>query len=549
MEISSTKGGYYPSKYAGWLTVILLLFVLLGQPLSAWAQNEFHLSNEFSYTYNDISGPGSAQSSLKQGFSYLEVMNINNIGNFKGFDYTFNFGLKATDDRANDIKTFSMTNLQGRITNKIHTVNLGDTFENFSQYALSSAFKGASYRFVKEDTYIPEVTLIYGYAYPRWDNAFAVYDGRVPAIQRMVTGGRIKENIGKTFWAGFSYVHSKDDYRVNPTDSLYTNNAYTVDFEYRPIKGLTIAGESSFSDQKEVPGEGTGLAETSRHGSAYKLTAVGDADPSRVSLEYERIAPNFTTLVGSATPDREKAKGKWRYKFNRNVTTNLGLLWFRDNLDGQKTQGRTDYYKPEVSLTFKRLLGRSSAVADIAYKLDIASNNNQDNINHITTLNYQDQFFGFLDSDINLGYTWYDNKIQTAARSNEFTYNTSLSSRHTLNMVVLKPAIYWGVWSNRDELAVSADQVYEYSGGFGLDIPDWKITSNFKAGQNNLQKSTGQDSTKTFANFSLYYRPSFLDKLNQGMLFVRVLVNDFAFKRVDSDYRETSVTAGLNIQF
>ncbi len=547
MRIFSIIGNKHLAGSIRRLAVISLCLAVLGDPSPAKAANEFHLSNEFSVIYNEISGPGSSQSSLRQGFSHLNVANGNYLGKYNGFDYTLNFGLKLTDDPVNDVKAVSLTNLQGRISNKNHTLNIGDTFETFSQYSLSSAFKGASYRFVDDASYIPEVTLVYGYVYPRWDNVFAVYDGRVPAVQRLVTGVRLKENFGSTFWAGLSYVHSRDDYPVKTWDKLYTNNAYTFDFEYRPIKGLTITGESSFSNQKALPGQGQN--EISRDGDAYKISAVGDADPSRVTLEYEKVATNFTTLVGSATPDREKAKAKWRYKLSRNLTTNLGFLWFRDNLEGQKPSGRTDYYKPEIGVTIKRLYGRPAAVADIAYKLDIASNNNSDNINNIVTLNYQDQFFGFLDGDINFGYTWYDNKIQTSARSNEFTYNTTLSSRHSYDTFILKPAVYWGIWTSRDELAVSSDHIYEYSAGLGLDIPDWKITTNFKAGQNSLQKSTGQDSTKAFASFTLHYRPSVLEKLNQGTFFVRALVNSFTYNASNKDFRETSVTAGFNFQF
>ncbi len=546
MRIFLTNGRCYSSINIRWLMAILLCFVFMGNPSSVKAENEFHASNEFSYTYNDVSGPGSSQSSLREGFSYLNMLNINDLGNYKGFDYTFNFGLKLTDDSNNDLQTASLTNLQGRISNKVHTLNLGDTFETFSQYALSSAVKGASYKFVKENTYIPEVSLVYGYAYSRWDNAFAIYNGPVKAIARQVMGARIKENLGPNFWAGLSYVQSQDNDRVNPTDSLYLNRAYTLDMEYKPIPGLTVAGEASLSDQREWTGNDG--SETTRHGTAYKLTAVGDADPSRVTLEYERIAPNFTTLVGSATSDREKAKAKWRYKYTKNITANLGFLWFRDNLDGQKTTGRTDYYKPELGFTFKRLLGRAYGTTDLAYKLDVTSNNHTENYNHIVTLNYQDQFFGVLDSDTNLGYTLYDNKMTTVERNNEFTYNTSLSSRHTLGIVVLKPAVYLGGWTQRNELVVSTDQIYEYSAGFGLDIPDWKITSNIKAGQNRLDKSVGQDTDKTFASFNLNYRPPFLKKLNQGMLFFRAKYNDFSYTNADNNFRETSLTAGLILE-
>ena len=548
MKISLIAGGCYPSKCIRWLTVTFLCLAMLGNPFPARAANEFHLSNEFNYTYNDISGPGSSQSSLRQGFSYLNVLGVNDIGNYKGFDYTFNFGLKLTDDSTNDIKTASITNMQGRITNKVHTLNMGDTFETFSQYALSSAVKGASYRFVKENTYIPEVTLLYGYAYPRWDNAFAIYNGPVNVIARQVMGARVKENLGPNFWAGLSYVQSQDNDRVNlATDSLYLNRAYTLDMEYKPIPGLTVSGEASLSDQSEMTGNDA--SEIKRHGYAYKITAIGDADPSRVTLEYERISPDFTTLVGSATPDREKAKAKWRYKHTKDVTANFGFLWFRDNLDGQKTtQGRTDYYKPEIGFTFKRLLGRPYGVTDIAYKMDVVSNNHSENYNHIVTLNYQDQFFGVLDSDTNLGYTLYDNKISASERNNEFTYNTSLSSRHTLGMFVLKPSMYLGGWTHREELVVSTDQIYEYSAGFGLDIPDWKITSNIKAGQNRLDKSVGQDTDKTFASFNVNYRPPFLKKLNQGMLFFRAKYNDFSYTNAGSNFRETSLTAGLILE-
>jgi hypothetical protein len=95
---------------------------------------------------------------------------------------------------------------------------------------------------------------------------------------------------------------------------------------------------------------------------------------------------------------------------------------------------------------------------------------------------------------------------------------------------------------------VSTDQIYEYSAGFGLDIPDWKITSSIKAGQNRLDKSVGQDTDKTFASFNVNYRPPFLKKLNQGMLFFRAKYNDFSYTNAGSNFRETSLTAGLILE-
>jgi hypothetical protein len=511
----------------------------------AYAEDELHFSNEFSYTYNDVSGPGSSQSSLTRGFRYLDRLNLYGNGNHRGFDYNWTLGTMFTDDRNNDFRNISITNLQGRVTNKTHTVNAGDTFESFSQYSLSSAVKGVSYRYSQETSGLPEITGVAGIVYPRWDNLFGMFDGKVQAIERRVYGARVKQVFREDFWAGLSFVRSEDHQRVNSTDPLYSNDAYTLDWEYKPIPGATIAGESSFTSQNESPDETA--ADISRHGHAHRITAIGDADPSRVVLEYERVTPNFTTLVGSATPDREKFKATWRYKHNRDITARTGFLWFRDNIDGQKSQGTTHHFKPEIGVTVNRFLGRQYAAVDLSYKPDLATRSDTTiQANHIVNLNYRDRF-GVLDTDTNLGYTVYDTNGTTRSRSNEATYNTSLSSRHTLGIFVLRPAVYLGGWTSRDELASSTDQIYEYSVGVGLDIPDWGLTSSLKVGQNELQKSQGDDTAKLFVNGNIYFRPKFLEKV-QGMLFLRAYVNDFRYTVGDRNFRETSVTAGMNVQ-
>ena len=158
----------------------LLIFLFLASAVPAYAaDNEVHFSNEFSYTYNDITGPGGDDSSsLTRGFRYLNIFGFTGNGTVKELEYNFNLGFKATDDRRNDVATFSPTNIQGRMTNKIHTVNAGDTFESFSQYSLSTAVKGASYRYFNEQKNSPEITMVYGYVLPRWDTIWGGVETR-----------------------------------------------------------------------------------------------------------------------------------------------------------------------------------------------------------------------------------------------------------------------------------------------------------------------------------------------------------------------------------
>ncbi len=526
-------------------TIGLCIVVGLVFPQTLLARPEINLSNELSFTYNNVTGPGAASSSLSEGGHYLNVLGIFGNGKVSGYDYNFNLGAKATDDRNNDPMTWSLTNFQGRISDNVHTLSIGDVFESFSQYSLGTALKGGSYKYTGQEGKIPEVTILAGKAVSRWDSLWR--ETKTKAIDRQVYGGRVKHNFTADLWAGLSLVTSRDSERINDTDPLYDNNVYALDLEYRPIPGLVVRAETAFNNTSLSPQEGAAYSNT--HGYAYRIEAVGDADPSRVSLEYGKTAPKFVSLLGAATPDREKFKAKWRYKYSKTVTLNTGFLWYRNNLEGQRADGRTDYYKPEAGVTVRRLFGRQYSSADITYKLNLADRNSSTTkVDHVVNLNYKDRF-GQLDSDTNLGLTSYETKDLTASRRNEYTFNQSLGSRHTVGMFILKPGLFLGGTSIREELVDEEDKIYEYSLGLGLDVPTMKITSQFKVGQNKLDKATGDDTNKGFANLSVYWRPDFLAKLNEGMFFLRAHWNDFNFTTAARDFRETSVTVGLNIQF
>lgn len=534
------KGIYKTGTFILFVTCLLTLN-------TSFSLAEVHVSNDFSYTYNKITGLGKSHSSLTEGYRYLNILGVNGNGKFGDFDYYFNLGIQFTNDRRTDPQTFLLTNMRAGMSNGIHSFNMGDTFQAFSQYGLSTSLKGGSYTFSKEDSGLPEFTLIYGYATPRWDNFDGFGKSHINTINREVAGGKISYSILEDLDMGFSIVNSDDSGRVNPTDELYDIISYTFDWEYNPIPGLTIIGESSFADTSLSPSSTT--ADTSMDGYAHKLTATGNGGPSRVTLEYERIAPDYRTVVGSATSDREKAKIRWRYKLNKRNTITSGFLWYRNNLNNTMAV-RRDHYKPEISILTKRVFGRRYASTDISYKLDITKQDNASTsrTDHIVNLNYRDRF-GKLDSDSNIGFISYNYKSSPQQKNLEYTYNTSLSSRFHREKYILKPSLNLGGWTSREELTSVTDRTYEYSLGTGLDIPAWKITSNIKIGQNKLEKENSSDSLKGFARLNIYYRPGVLSNLRYGMIFLRAYINDYNYDIANNEFRETSITAGLNIQF
>ena len=534
----------------------LVLIFSLASPAAAFTQDaaqpasantgEFHASNEFSVVQNEISGAGKGASSLTKGLSYLEVLNLYGNGAKGAWNYNYTVGGKATDDLRNDSKNLSLTNIQGRATNNIHTVTVGDVFESFSQYALATSLKGGSYRFLKEGTKLPEVTGVFGWAYPRWDSVWK--DPVTRTINRQAAGLRVKENFNGDLWAGLSAVSAKDTGRIINTDALYDARNYTLDFSYIPMPGLTAAGEYSLSDTKLSASAGT--ANASSKGNATRFEMVGDADPSRVSIEYENVEPDFYSALGSASPDRRKVKTKWRYKYTKQVTFTSGLLWYRNNLDAGNTAGTTSNWKPEISAAIKKpFASRPHSFADLSYKFDRKYGAGSSGADHYLNANYRDRL-GELDSDTNLGYTLY--QTRTAVRdAKEVNFNTSLNSRYQVKSVVLKPSVNLGTWYSKDELAEETDKLYEYSLGLGFEAPDANLTSDLRFGANMLRKSAAgaDDSDKFFASLNSYWRPKLMAKLNDSTIFLRAGFNDYAFTTTSRNFREKSVTVGINTAF
>ena len=525
-------------------TALLFFFALAWAP--ATAQGEFHASNEFSAVGNEIKGPGKSASSLTRGLNYLEVLNLYGNGTRGAWNYNYTVGGKATDDMRNDSRKLSLTNIQGRAANNVHTLTAGDVFEAFSQYALATSLKGASYRFLKEGTKLPEVTAIFGWAYPRWDSVWK--DPLTRTVNRQAAGLRVKESFNGDLWAGLSAVSAKDTGRITSGDALYDAKNYTFDFGYIPMPGLNAAGEYSASDAELSAS--AGAARTSSKGSAARLELVGDADPSRVSLEYENVEPDFYSALGSASPDRRKVKARWRYKYTRQVTFTSGLLWYRNNLDKTRTAGTTRNWKPEFSAAIKKpFSGRPYSFAHLSYKFDRKYGGGSSGADHYLNANYRDRF-AQLDSDTNLGYTLY--KTKTGVRdAKEVNFNTSLNSRHQVKAMVFKPSVNLGAWYARDELAEETDKLYEYSLGLGLEAPDAGLTGDLRLGANMLRKSAANtdDSDKFFATLGAYWRPALPAMLKDSTIFLRAGYNGYAFTTSSRNFREKSVTVGINTSF
>ncbi len=524
---------FSPKSSMRLFSVMFLLCTLLPTPGYA---KKLNIWNDTKVIVTDLSGPGQSSSSLTEGIRHYSTLGIRDRGKIAHYDYSLNLGFKATNDARRDTEKFSLTTLKGRISNRFHTLSAGDTYESFSKYALNTSIKGVSYHYLNTANRMPEVTLLGGIAYSRWDNFWGT-----DATERKLYGARIRQDLRSDLWLAASLVRIDDNQR-NFGSSLYDGDTLSFDLEYQPLAGLTIVAESSFSriDEDSLT---EGMVKHS--GQAYRIEAIGDQNPSRVVLEYERVSPDFLSIAGSATADREKVKASWRYKYTRRFTVTSAFLWYRDDLKGQLAV-RTQHYKPEIKLSLQRMFQRRYANGSLSYKYDRSYSSTVSTKNHYVSVNYRDRF-GIFDSTTNLGVTFY--KTDGVRENNEFIANTSISTRMTRGIYIWKPSINLGTWQSDNELTDETDATYEYSLGLGCDIPSKKITTQFKIGQHKLHKDSTDNAEKLFSSLNVYYRPRLFAGLKNSTFYLRGLVNDYSYTTNSRNFTENRMTAGFSIRF
>lgn len=524
--------------------LIILLIIFLGSivnPALGLENKDFKILTSAEINFNDVSGPGRNSSSLTDGTTYVGGLSLYARGEGEDLKYQLNLGGRTTNDRRQDLAEFSLVALKGHLEMKSHRVTVGDVYESFSQYSLDSAIKGATYSYYDEEDGLPDVAFVYGYAYPRWENAWKGYDLEI--AKREIVGANVSHDFTPIFNTGVSYVRGRDSEPVTTDDTLYDNDVCAIDFSYNPIPGLTVKAESAYSFTDQMTSSGTLMDDYG--GNAQKLEITGDGHPSRVVLKYERVSPKFKSVTGSVLSNQEQFRSTWRYKATKLVTTDLGFLWFRNKINDNDSMSHS--WKPSGKVTVRRLFGRKYGSSSLSYKFENRSEKTRNTKNHYVNVSHRDRF-GKLDNTTSMGLSSYDTSGATKDQL-DLTANTRFSLRHKMGNVVLKPELVAGTFFYDNKLTNQTDRILQYSVGFGLDIPKQKISSKITFGHNKLDADARDDSDKIFTRFHLYYRPGFTGFLNQSTISLRGAINDYSYTTSTRDFKEKSISLAVNIPF
>ena len=525
--------------------MVLCLNVAISPAAKTNSDFEVHMENDFSVVSNHITGPGQSQSYLTRGVNYLEALSVHGGGKAGDLAYRFNVGGKLTDDENLDTNQYSLTHFNVSFDTMEQRFAVGDILPFFSDYSLSSPLKGASYEYIADHSlWVPQITMLYGHSLPRWNGFWGGAEEEV--LNRQVYGARAMYHLPFSLKAGINVVGSQDSDPKAPGTAMYDNTACAVDFHYQPAPGLSFAGESAFnatrveSQNQEV--------EEDLDGYALRFRGERQGHLLRIALEYERVSPEFDNPLGSALSDREKLKFAGQYRFNQKIQAYMNFLWFRDNLADQKLAGRTDVWRPEVGIACKNLFQRPHALTRISYRKEIADCDSEKlERDDRFKINYRDSF-GIIETNSSLGINL-RNHANAAQDNAEYIYNTSLGSQLSLLGASLKPNLSLGGWTLKEELSTDEDRGRQYALGLGIDLPFYRITGAMSVGVNELEIAEGDDSVKSFGHFDISWQPAPLSPLNEMMLYLKGLYNDFSFSTRTEDFREEKIMAGMKIKY
>ena len=516
----------------------ILCFAVFIIFVSTVVQANFIIKNDIEIINNSVSGPGSDNSIFSEGVSYNGKINLTKREKLDKYDFLFNMDINTRED-TNFNQELTLSRLRARFKSQENgsVINIGDTFEFFDQYVLNSSLKGLSYKQKIND--INSISLVYGYNYSAWKD---ILSDNQELIERKSWGVNYKNNSSEIIKWGFSLLNTNDQGNVDTDEIFYDNNVYGLNWEYIPMAGLTVKGSSAYGDTEESSG-------SSYSGAAHKLKIFSSAREGKASIDYERVEPDFKTLLGSATSDKEKYKFSLLYRYSKKINYNFDYIYFHDNLAGQKED--TSYnYKPGVGVSIKRLFNRRYASANIKYNYKGKTKADKEDKNDIYSINYRDRF-KLIDVNMNLNYTKGELKDNNDFNGeNELSYNLSLATRKRMENYILRPVLRFGYFNSNDEDEGSNNTNFEKSLEMGLNIPDKKISSNLKFGEKEALNDNAEDNNKFFVTLNFNIRPVFLEKYKQGRLYLKFRYNDLQYSESeDKNFTENSLTIGANFGF
>ncbi len=280
----------------------------------------------------------------KEGFSQSQELNLRVYGPFKDGNAGVELRGRETNDNRIQKNNAELLLLKAYFKNKNWNYELGDVSASMNPYIFSGSLKGIKVEhFGNQKSENWDYKLISGVKKSPWRETYQLVENEsldtlVGALEAKYTHERAKE-------VKFSLAAISDDLDSgdNSTDLGKEGMSLGVDGKWRFSKYITLKGRAALSkstdDMRNNKKKSTN--------SAIKLSLHTKPILSilKSDFSYQRISPNFISVAGSASQDKEEFQNMTRWTINKELSSKLSLKAKRDNLNGQLSDTQNTYYE------------------------------------------------------------------------------------------------------------------------------------------------------------------------------------------------------------
>ncbi|TLP40514.1 porin family protein [Arcobacter arenosus] len=306
---------------------------------------EGRLSGYFQHI--DVEG----QSNNTEGLTQSQELNLN----YHGPLYEGNAGVRVkaratNDDRIQD----NMAEIQyfnGHYTNKYWKHEIGDVAASMNPYVYGGSLKGFKtvYKSDKKENKW-DYKFILGVKKSQWRETYQTVESEpldtyTAAFEAKYTYERAKE-------INLSVVTLKDDLSSADSSSAPGSKGLTfgVDGKWRFNKYITLKGRTAVSHSTDDLR--AGKESKTKTAILVRLLTRPVLSSVKSNFLYQRIAPDFVSVAGSANSDNEKVENMTTWRINKQLSSKLSFKYDRDNLNGSLGDTQNTYYEA-VNITYK----------------------------------------------------------------------------------------------------------------------------------------------------------------------------------------------------
>ena len=422
--------------------------------------------------HNDVQGAGQAASFLTRGTQLTESLLTNTVRRTKdGLDSLVANLRGSNDPRVEPVKASlqQFTYLHKRASTEFR---LGDFLASSKNaYVLSRSLKGLDLS--TEELWGMRFWGSGGIDKSRWDYLWS----KRPEEDKNITVGAF--GLGREFGgvldlsADMAYTNEK---RIKDGTPTSKNRVEGMNFDFHPASQFQLTGELAHS--LALPDTGGSL-----DGMAHKYDARLRTGQLRTDLGFERVSPDFTSLSGAATPDKQKWSGRQRWQGPSGWSLSWSHNFYYNDLNGRAGINRTYNNVSQAGVDKRGILGRKSLKAEAqgTYRIQDQKDGGRNDLT--THLGLSDRY-GPLQARAVYDVRYVNDRSQGQNDSRLDQVSLNLDSRHTFgDGNVLRPELdasytmdknikantHNRTWNLGGRLSAEIGQMIEFSAGHNID--------------------------------------------------------------------------------